>query len=368
MNGVKTGRFDRDGFGINYDVLADKQKNSNLLLISSTGSGKSVNLLEKIVEAISIHNARVVIAEVGDSMSLLMSYFSSKGRNTCEYKINCLEQCVDEHTNFNANNDLVHLNFSGIFRKNIIGSLSNPLLQIMKNLRGTFCDDRPTLLVVDEIHLFFNNIDSEIEVCKKFDAEIELMNSFNIWLWLATQNPRDMSFNISRVYEKFEWVEVGGDCEFIIDDIKKVKKLTENEEIQLASLTKKNNEYVEWLLLNRSRASNKVFKYIPKSLSIFLAMSDPMEHKYRPDLMESKGLSEAGEVKIKHSGVPGMFIPDSEWQTLTTTVESLSEEKEALELEIEKVRGEQKYKLKKLSKIIERKDKQLEELSRAQEG
>ena len=63
-----------------------------------------------------------------------------------------------------------------------------------------------------------------------------------------------------------------------------------------------------------------------------------------------------------------MFIPDSEWQTFITKVESLNEKNEALELEIEKARGEQKYKLKKLSQIIERKDKQLEALRSKLEG
>ena len=45
-----------------------------------------------------------------------------------------------------------------------------------------------------------------------------------------------------------------------------------------------------------------------------------------------------------------------------------NEKNEALELEIEKARGEQKYKLKKLSQIIERKDKQLEALRSKLEG
>mgnify|MGYP000102843863 CR=1 FL=1 len=67
-------------------------------------------------------------------------------------------------------------------------------------------------------------------------------------------------------------------------------------------------------------------------------------------------------VKINHNGESGMFIPDSEWQTFITKVESLNAKNEALELEVEKARGEQKYKLKKLSQIIERKDKQLEAL------
>ncbi|MCG7556266.1 hypothetical protein [Pseudoalteromonas sp. Of11M-6] len=73
-------------------------------------------------------------------------------------------------------------------------------------------------------------------------------------------------------------------------------------------------------------------------------------------------------VKITHNGESGMFIPDSEWKTFIAKVESLNEKNEALELEVEKARGEQKYKLKKLSQIIERKDKQLEVLRSKQEG
>ncbi|MCF2922888.1 hypothetical protein L1264_20730 [Pseudoalteromonas sp. APAL1] len=69
-------------------------------------------------------------------------------------------------------------------------------------------------------------------------------------------------------------------------------------------------------------------------------------------------------LKVKHDGESGRFIPESDWKE----IEALNERNEALELEVEKARGEQKYKLKKLSQIIERKDKQLEALRSKREG
>lgn len=67
-------------------------------------------------------------------------------------------------------------------------------------------------------------------------------------------------------------------------------------------------------------------------------------------------------------GEKGVFCLTAEWNEITALIRTLREENEALELEIEKARGEQKYKLKKLSQIIERKDKQLEALRSKLEG
>lgn len=59
--------------------------------------------------------------------------------------------------------------------------------------------------------------------------------------------------------------------------------------------------------------------------------------------------------KIIYNGVSGLFLPASEWEELCVRVREL-------EKELEIVRGESKYKLKKLAQIIERKDKQLYQL------
>lgn len=56
-----------------------------------------------------------------------------------------------------------------------------------------------------------------------------------------------------------------------------------------------------------------------------------------------------------YHGVSGLFLLASEWEELCARVREL-------EKELEMVRGVSKYKLKKLAQIIERKDKQLNQL------
>lgn len=68
--------------------------------------------------------------------------------------------------------------------------------------------------------------------------------------------------------------------------------------------------------------------------------------------------------KIEFNSVLGLFISENEWDAHNREFELLKQRNKALELHIEvlkdgleKAQGEQKYKLKKLSKIIARKDK-----------
>ncbi|MDW7547479.1 hypothetical protein L3Q70_04405 [Pseudoalteromonas sp. CF6-2] len=59
--------------------------------------------------------------------------------------------------------------------------------------------------------------------------------------------------------------------------------------------------------------------------------------------------------KIKYRDVYGIFIPDAEWAQFLDDVSTIKQRS----TELEKVNGEQQYKLKKLARIIQRKDRQL---------
>lgn len=63
--------------------------------------------------------------------------------------------------------------------------------------------------------------------------------------------------------------------------------------------------------------------------------------------------------RTKLEGLSGVFLTDEEFMQVEAELKSRASRIQALKSEVEKARGEQKYKLKKLSQIIERKDKQL---------
>ncbi|QZO12236.1 hypothetical protein [Pseudoalteromonas piscicida] len=64
--------------------------------------------------------------------------------------------------------------------------------------------------------------------------------------------------------------------------------------------------------------------------------------------------------KIKYRDVYGIFIPDAEWAQFLDDVSTIKQRS----TELEKVNGEQQYKLKKLARIIQRKDRQLTRLKK----
>ena len=59
--------------------------------------------------------------------------------------------------------------------------------------------------------------------------------------------------------------------------------------------------------------------------------------------------------KIKYRDVNGIFITDAEWAQFLRDVSTIKQRSTGLE----KVNGEQQYKLKKLARIIQRKDKRI---------
>ncbi|MCG7538012.1 hypothetical protein [Pseudoalteromonas sp. OF7H-1] len=68
--------------------------------------------------------------------------------------------------------------------------------------------------------------------------------------------------------------------------------------------------------------------------------------------------------KIMYRDVEGLFIPTSEWERFKCDLEALNRRAHDSEKQLEIVQGQAKFKLKKLARIIERKDKQIDELNK----
>lgn len=63
-------------------------------------------------------------------------------------------------------------------------------------------------------------------------------------------------------------------------------------------------------------------------------------------------------IKMDYKGKSGYFLNDDEMESLKNNIAELNEK-------ISKAEGESKYKLKKLAKMIERKDKKIDKLTSA---
>ena len=89
-------------------------------------------------------------------------------------------------------------------------------------------------------------------------------------------------------------VEAGED-----DEIARFKKLTDEQSAILSSVTKENRKYTEGFVMCRNKQlNNQIFRNIPPSLVLCLAMSDPEEKAERKVLMDKFGVDENGSVDI----------------------------------------------------------------------
>lgn len=79
--------FNRGGEPWFYDLFKDKTKNSHLLLLGETGTGKSNFLNYLIMHSIALYNPRVFIIEAGGSFDLLGEYVRELGLSVNKVKI-----------------------------------------------------------------------------------------------------------------------------------------------------------------------------------------------------------------------------------------------------------------------------------------
>lgn len=82
--------FNRGGEPMLFDPLSkkDRKKNSHLLLVGPTGSGKSATLVYMILSMIAVYRPRIYLIEAGNSFGLLGEYLKAQGLSVHAININ----------------------------------------------------------------------------------------------------------------------------------------------------------------------------------------------------------------------------------------------------------------------------------------
>jgi len=159
--------------------------------------------------------------------------------------------------------------------------------------------DRPTLVVTDEGHLITTH-----PLLANYVVKITKMwRKLGAWFWIATQNLADFPDASKRMLNMMEWWLCLVMPKEEIDQIARFRELTSAQRTLLLSAKKEPGKYVEGVVLSDNLET--LFRNVPPSLSLALAMTEKHEKAQRRKIMDERGCSEveaAYEVarKISH--------------------------------------------------------------------
>ena len=153
-------------------------------------------------------------------------------------------------------------------------------------------EERFTVLFADECHILTNNPLTALSVtkCAKMSRKIGL------WLWFATQNVKSFPNDARKMLSMIEFWVCLGMSEAELAEVERFKPISEEERLLFRSVRKEAKKFVEGVILcHRFKC---LFRNIPPTLALALAMTEKTEKAERRRLMERYQCTEV-EAAIK---------------------------------------------------------------------
>ncbi|AWX14720.1 conjugative transfer ATPase [Mergibacter septicus] len=146
---------------------------------------------------------------------------------------------------------------------------------------------RPLVNITDEAH----NITRNPLLAKYLTKGSKMWRKLGIWLWLATQNMGDFPNESAKIIGMLEWWELlCGVDDNELKEICRFKPLTEEQKSLIRSAQKEDRKYTEGVVLSNNIEA--LFRVVPPSLFLALAMTEPEEKAERMRLMKEHNVSE----------------------------------------------------------------------------
>ncbi len=210
--------------------------------------------------------------------------------------------------------DIFHIDISAI--KDDTGKLALVMVSLLPRIlamaEATQNDNRPTFLFIDESHIQFQ-IPSVVTSCL---LVAKVARKLGLWLAAITQNVTDMnSESATKILSLIEtWILLGLDLKEI-NDVKRFKTLTPEQEALIKDIDSQKGLYAEAVLLG-SRYQG-LFRIIPPRYLLALLMTEKSEKAERFTLEKEHGVLKAAEIiaerlenKPQKQGVEGCFYDD----------------------------------------------------------
>ncbi|MFJ4346346.1 conjugative transfer ATPase [Pseudomonas sp. NPDC089401] len=145
---------------------------------------------------------------------------------------------------------------------------------------------RPIINVTDEGHIITKN-----PLLAPYVVKITKMwRKLGAWFWLATQNLDDLPKAAEPMLNMIEWWICLSMPPDEVEKIARFRELSPEQKALMLSARKESGKYCEGVILSKSM--ELLFRAVPPSLYLALAMTEPEEKAARHTLMRQHGISE----------------------------------------------------------------------------
>ncbi|WP_417700044.1 conjugative transfer ATPase [Pseudoalteromonas lipolytica] len=192
--------------------------------------------------------------------------------------------------------DFTHIDLAEFVKDNTEAELAVSYMSILNNVNDIAERDqetgRPIIFLTDEAHLITKNPLLAPGVVKI----VKMWRKLGAWLWLATQNMGDFPNEAEVMLSLFEWWLCLALEPQEVEEVARFKKLTDEQKHLLASAKKQERCYTEGVVLSSRLA--EIFRAVPPSLTLALAMSESHQKAERRKYMDEHGISETDAAKM----------------------------------------------------------------------
>ncbi len=145
---------------------------------------------------------------------------------------------------------------------------------------------RPIINVTDEAHIITKN-----PLLAPYVVKITKMwRKLGAWFWMATQNLDDLPKAAEPMLNMIEWWICLSMPPDEVEKIARFRALTSAEKALMRSARKEAGKFSEGVILSKSM--EVLFRAVPPSLNLAMAMTEPEEKHQRHQLMQARGISE----------------------------------------------------------------------------
>jgi|TARA_R110001583_G_scaffold195491_2_gene374224 conjugative transfer ATPase len=145
---------------------------------------------------------------------------------------------------------------------------------------------RPIINVTDEGHIITKN-----PLLAPYVVKITKMwRKLGAWFWLATQNLDDLPKEAETMLNMIEWWICLSMPPDEVEKIARFRELTPSQKALMLSARKEAGKFSEGVILSKSM--ELLFRAVPPSLYLAMAMTEPEEKAERYQLMQAHGISE----------------------------------------------------------------------------
>jgi hypothetical protein len=152
---------------------------------------------------------------------------------------------------------------------------------------------RPIIVIGDEAHLFLKN-----KLLAPYLVKMSKMfRKVNTWPWLATQNLEDWADESKKMLTMFEWFIAMACPKEEVEQLAEYRDIDDNQKQLLLSAHKMRGKYTEGVVMGKT-LDPSLFRNVPPSFVLAIAMSDPDEKAVRKKIMDEHVVSELESAMI----------------------------------------------------------------------